>query len=144
MKMWLEYQRIKFQLKNGLKFSHLLTVRADVADPPPLTVSLTVICPVFWRLALAHCELPWQINVQASKLSLETCQIPFFASHVFFRVDISYWIFNYGYRILDSEFLTWILDIGNLPNLHLCTTKSCLFQSGYSCRQVSLFRIFVE
>ena len=28
--------------KNGSKFSHLLTVRPEVADPPPFTVSLTV------------------------------------------------------------------------------------------------------
>ena len=38
--------------KNGSKFSHLLTVRAEVADPP-LTVSLTVKCLcLFWRLII--------------------------------------------------------------------------------------------
>ena len=36
------------------KFSHLLTVRAEVADPlpPPLTVSLTIKYPFFYRLPL--------------------------------------------------------------------------------------------
>ena len=37
----------KFNGKNRSTFSHLLTVRAEVADPPPLTVSLTVKCPFF-------------------------------------------------------------------------------------------------
>ena len=40
--MCFEYQSIKFQWKKRSKFSHLLTVRAEVAGPPPLTVSLTV------------------------------------------------------------------------------------------------------
>ena len=35
------------------KFSHLLTVRAEVADPPPpLTVSLTVKYPLFFMTSL--------------------------------------------------------------------------------------------
>ena len=41
-KMSFEYPWIKFQWKNGSTFSHLLTVRAEGADPPPLAVSLTV------------------------------------------------------------------------------------------------------
>ena len=34
--------------KNGSKFSHLLTVKAKVADPLPLMVSLTVKYPLFF------------------------------------------------------------------------------------------------
>ena len=33
-KMCFEFQRIKFQWKNGSKFSHLLMVRAEGAEPP--------------------------------------------------------------------------------------------------------------
>ena len=40
--MCFEYQRIKFQWKHGSTFSQFLTVRAEEADPLPLTVSLTV------------------------------------------------------------------------------------------------------
>ena len=41
--------------KNWSKFSHLLTVRAEVADlPPPFTVSLTIKYPCFLRLPLSH------------------------------------------------------------------------------------------
>ena len=39
-----ECQRIKFQWINGSPFSHMLTVRAEGADSPPHTVSLTVKC----------------------------------------------------------------------------------------------------
>ena len=39
--MCFEYPRVIFHWRNGSKFSNLLTVRADGADPP-LTVSLTV------------------------------------------------------------------------------------------------------
>ena len=38
--------------KIGPKFSHLLTVRAEGADPPPLTASLTVKRPFFLTTAL--------------------------------------------------------------------------------------------
>ena len=41
-KMCFEYPRVIFHWTNGSKFSNLLTVRADRADPPPFTVSLTV------------------------------------------------------------------------------------------------------
>ena len=37
--------------KIGPKFSHLLTVRAEGADPP-LAVSLTIKRPFFWTTAL--------------------------------------------------------------------------------------------
>ena len=36
-----------FSGKNGSEFSHFLTIRAEGADPPPLTVSLTVKDPFF-------------------------------------------------------------------------------------------------
>ena len=44
------------------KISHLLTVRAEGADPTPspLTVSLTVKIPFFWRLPL---ESFWKLSV---------------------------------------------------------------------------------
>ena len=35
VKMCFEYQRIKIKWKNGLKFLHLLTGRAEGAEPPP-------------------------------------------------------------------------------------------------------------
>ena len=48
-----EYQRIKFNGKNGSKFSHLLMVRAKGADPhPPPRVSLTVKYPGFFMTSL--------------------------------------------------------------------------------------------
>ena len=40
-----------------LKFSHLLTVRAEGADPPPFTVSLTVKRLFFLTTALNLCWL---------------------------------------------------------------------------------------
>ena len=51
-----EYHRVIFHWKNGSKFSHLLTVRADRADPPPLlTVSLTVKKPHFFGDSPKQC-----------------------------------------------------------------------------------------
>ena len=49
--MCLEYQQIKFQWKNGSKFSHLHMVRA------PLTVSLTVEYPFFYDFPYHHCPV---------------------------------------------------------------------------------------
>ena len=45
----LSVKESNFNEKKRSKFSHLLTVRAQEADPspPPLTVSLTVKCPFF-------------------------------------------------------------------------------------------------
>ena len=36
-KMFFEYHRVIFHWKNGSKFSHFLTVRAEGAAPPPLS-----------------------------------------------------------------------------------------------------------
>ena len=44
----------QISMKKRSKFSHLLTVRAEVADPPPpLKVSLTVKYPGFVRTPLS-------------------------------------------------------------------------------------------
>ena len=46
-------KELKFNGKNRSKFSHLLLVRAEVADPPtPLTVSLSVKYPFSFPLPL--------------------------------------------------------------------------------------------
>ena len=41
----------------GPQFSHLLTVRAEGANPPPLTVSLTVKRPFFYDSSLSYLEI---------------------------------------------------------------------------------------
>ena len=51
--------------KNGSKFSHLLTVRAEVADPPPLTVRLTVKYP-FLGPQGPH-EIPLSVRLSVSR-----------------------------------------------------------------------------
>ena len=50
IKCVLSFKESNFNEKNGSKFSHLLTVRAELVDPdhPPLTVSLTLKCPFFY------------------------------------------------------------------------------------------------
>ena len=56
--MCFEYRRQNFQCSNESKFSHLLTLRAEGADPPlPLTVSLTVKYLLFLRLRLKNIML---------------------------------------------------------------------------------------
>ena len=47
IKCVLSIKESNFSGKNGSEVSHLLTVRAKGADPPPLTVSLTVKDPFF-------------------------------------------------------------------------------------------------
>ena len=59
-KMCFEYHRVIFHWKNGSKFSHLLTVRANEADPLPLTISLTVIH--FLRIPLMCLKIFLRIN----------------------------------------------------------------------------------
>ena len=54
MKCVLSDKESNFNAKNGSKYSHLVTVRAEGADPPPITVSLTIKRPFFWTNPLAE------------------------------------------------------------------------------------------
>ena len=52
-KVCFEYQRIKFQCKKWVKIFTFADGQDQLGWPPPLTVSLTIKFPFFWKLSLA-------------------------------------------------------------------------------------------
>ena len=80
--MFRSIKESNFNAKNGSKLSHLITARAEGADPsPPLIVSLTVKRPSFLRLQLLREEMkgtvfqplpfkrktPYQVQTKSTK-----------------------------------------------------------------------------
>ena len=90
--MRFEYQRIEIQ---WTKFSHLLTVRAEVADPsppsPPFTVSLTENYPFLTPSLVEHELIIYfrlcnklrfnEVTVSSNSQDLGTCQQPSRLTH---------------------------------------------------------------
>ena len=143
------YQRIKIQWKNRSKFSHLFTVRAEGADPPPLTASLTVKYPFFDAFPdLINTKSPWPTQRSCSSWShiqppvmslLFLCLFTLFFVYAAYMqcvcrnllVKLSNWVkiglvafklteYSISFMICCSRLILCLWDQMSLPRPHAC------------------------
>ena len=106
------------------KFSHLLTVRAEVADPPPpLTVSLTAKNPPFFNAPRKNGYFTVRLTVgggaATSALTVSECE-----HFDFFLIEIGFF---------DTQ-NTFYLIVNGLKNAFSCPCRGCQNEGPASCK----------
>ena len=133
--MCYEYQRLKFQWKNGSKFSHLLTGRAEGAN---LTTSLTVILTAKIKDDIKEMT-NWHLTKLMTKEVTDPCSpqllVWSLVSPVHSRNEYIFSV-EFVFQIADTDNLTAI-NRTEMPN-HLILSKMSFFEDLMS----SIFFVF--